>query len=46
MLPRPIPTLTKKQWMALEEALERGPTPEMQERLKKAIERAKKLKWG
>ena len=44
MLPRTIPCLTDEQWASLEEALERGPTPEMRERLKKAIERAKKIK--
>jgi hypothetical protein len=46
MLPRTIPCLTDKQWTSLEEALDRGPTPEMRERLKKAIERAKKIKRG
>lgn len=43
MLPRTIPILTKEQWALLEEALKRGPTLEMQERLKQAIERAKKM---
>jgi transcriptional/translational regulatory protein YebC/TACO1 len=44
MLPRTIPCLTGEQWEVLEAALKRGPTPEMRERLKKAIERAKKIK--
>ena len=38
MIPRPIPTLTEKQWAYLMKEMERGPRPKMQAILKRAKE--------
>ncbi len=44
MLPKPIPSLTEKQWEFIAQRLDKPVPPEMQERLKQAIENAKKIK--
>ncbi len=44
MLPKPIPALSDKQWAFIEQRLDQPAPPEMQERLKQAIENAKKIK--
>ena len=44
MLPKPIPTLSEKQWEYIAQRLDKPAPAEMQERLKRAIENAKKIK--
>jgi hypothetical protein len=44
MLPKPIPTLTDKQWDFIAQRLDKPAPLAMQERLKQAIIDAKKIK--
>ena len=44
MLPKPVPALTDKQWEYIAQRLDKPAPAEMQERLKQAIENAKKIK--
>ncbi len=44
MLPKPIPTLTEKQWEFIAQRLDKPASPQMQARLKQAIVDAKRIK--
>lgn len=44
MLPKPVPALTDKQWEYIAQRLDKPAPAEIQERLKQAIENAKKIK--
>jgi hypothetical protein len=44
MLPKPVPVLTKKQWEFIAQRLDKPAPENMQKRLQRAIENAKKIK--
>jgi uncharacterized protein (DUF1778 family) len=44
MLPKPIPTLTNEQWEFIAQRLDKPAPEHMQERLKRAVADAKKIK--